>query len=45
MAADKVTAESVYSCTGKPKPKEIEQILHWLFNEDFESCFTRIFIF
>ncbi|CAL5386932.1 unnamed protein product [Camellia sinensis] len=35
MASQQITEEAVYSCTGNPLPKDIEQISHWLLNEQF----------
>ncbi|EPS74155.1 hypothetical protein M569_00596, partial [Genlisea aurea] len=44
MAADQqqITEEAVYSCTGNPLPKDIEQISHLLLNETFSSSCKRI---
>jgi replication factor C subunit 3/5 len=44
MAYPEVNEANVYSCTGKPLPSEIAQILEWLFNSNFEECFKSIFI-
>ncbi|KAL8482205.1 hypothetical protein ACS0TY_027803 [Phlomoides rotata] len=42
MAAQQITEEAVYLCTGNPLPKDIEQICHWLLNESFTTSFHRI---
>jgi replication factor C subunit 3/5 len=35
MAHDVVNEANVYMCTGNPLPKDIEAVIHWLFNESF----------
>ncbi|XP_024517830.1 replication factor C subunit 3 [Selaginella moellendorffii] len=42
MAEPHVTEAAVYSCTGNPTPKEIEQIASWLLNESFQSAYSNI---
>ncbi|XP_028089956.1 replication factor C subunit 3-like [Camellia sinensis] len=42
MASQQITEEAVYLCTGNPLPKGIEQISHWLLNEQFAVSFRRI---
>ncbi|KAI8013360.1 Replication factor C subunit 3 [Camellia lanceoleosa] len=42
MASQQITEEAVYLCTGNPLPKDIEQISHWLLNEQFAVSFRRI---
>ncbi|THG04721.1 hypothetical protein TEA_013612 [Camellia sinensis var. sinensis] len=37
MASQQITEEAVYLCTGNPLPKGIEQISHWLLNEQFAA--------
>jgi hypothetical protein len=39
MSADEMTEDAVYSCTGNPLPKDIEQVAHWLLNEKFTDAF------
>ncbi|XP_054788464.1 replication factor C subunit 5 [Prosopis cineraria] len=43
MASQQITEEAVYLCTGNPLPKDIEQISHWLLNEQFADSFKRIY--
>lgn len=38
MAYGLINGENVYLCTGKPVPHDIEQILSWMLNDDFEPC-------
>lgn len=35
MAHDVVNEANVYMCTGNPLPKDMEAVIHWLFNESF----------
>lgn len=34
-----VNEESVYSCTGSPRPHEIKTILDWLLTNDFDHVY------
>lgn len=41
-AAYDVTDETaVYTCTGNPHPSDIEEVMHSMMNEDFETSFRR----
>lgn len=42
MAYNLVNEENVYTCTGKPQPRDIEQILHWMLNEGFRTSFESL---
>ena len=42
MAFGKVDANHVYRCTGAPMPQDVQQILQWLFEEDFAAAFGRV---
>eukprot|EP00798_Chlamydomonas_sp_ICE-L_P032716 gene32716-3601_t len=42
MAFPQVTEEAVYLCTGNPQPREIENVLHQLFNDSFNDAFKKI---
>jgi hypothetical protein len=44
MGTKHVTAESIYAATGQPRPKDIEQILYLLLNEDFTTAFQSNFV-
>ena len=37
-----VDEAAVYSCTGSPKPSDIEILVKWLLNEDFSSAYRHI---
>ena len=39
MASDDISEEAVYATTGNPLPHDIEQIAHWLLNENFAAAF------
>lgn len=43
MSSDEITEDAVYSCTGNPLPKDIEQVAHWLLNETFSDAFDSAF--
>lgn len=40
MAFDNVSEEAVYACTGNPMPRDIEQVVNWLFNEPLTDTFN-----
>ncbi|GJP48211.1 hypothetical protein CLOM_g7481 [Closterium sp. NIES-68] len=40
--AGTITEEAVYSSTGNPMPKDIQQMAHWLLNEPFCTALQRI---
>ncbi|KIZ02081.1 Replication factor C subunit 5 [Monoraphidium neglectum] len=42
MAFDAVDGDAVYLCTGSPMPRDIEAVVNWLLNEDFNEAFQRI---
>lgn len=42
MSCDKVDEESVYTCTGHPLRTDIENIVNWMLNNDFTTCFNNI---
>mmetsp|Transcript_1549 Transcript_1549/g.3499 ORF Transcript_1549/g.3499 Transcript_1549/m.3499 type:complete len:359 (-) Transcript_1549:587-1663(-) len=42
MAFDEVDEEAVYLCTGNPMPRDIQQVVHWLFNESFNTAFKKV---
>lgn len=37
-----IDAEAVYACTGQPRPQDIEQVAHWLLNEDFATAHANV---
>lgn len=41
MAFDEVDADAVYLCTGHPLPRDIEAVVTWLLNEEFNDAFDR----
>lgn len=43
MAFDLIDEDAVYTCTGNPLPQDIEQVVHWLFNEPMTSAFSSEF--
>jgi len=42
MAYGMVDEENAYLCTGNPQPKDIEQIVGWMLNEDFQVAYENI---
>lgn len=42
MAFPQVTEDSVYLTTGNPLPRDIEALVNWLFNEEFEAAYRKI---
>jgi len=43
LSSGKVTCSTVYENTGNPSPEELEQIMHWLDDEDdFVSCYEKV---
>lgn len=42
MAFDKVTEETVYTCTGHPLKSDIANILDWMLNQDFSTAYRSI---
>ena len=42
MSAAEVSEDAVYSCAGKPLPREIEECAGWLLNEPLADAFGRI---
>jgi replication factor C subunit 3/5 len=38
-AYDVVNEQHIYACTGNPEPKDVEQIVEWLLNKDFDIAF------
>lgn len=45
MAYEKVTEETVYTCTGHPLRSDIANILDWSLNKDFTTAYKRILHF
>lgn len=41
MAFAAVDTQSVYQCTGSPLPEDVESIVGWLTQEDFDTCFAN----
>merc|ERR1712150_297865 len=41
-AHEEVNEDTVYTCTGRPKKQDIEQILEWLLNNDFGSAYNSL---
>eukprot|EP00798_Chlamydomonas_sp_ICE-L_P023993 gene23993-9566_t len=42
MAFPEVNEEAVYLCTGNPQPRDIENVVHQLFNDSFNDAFKKI---
>lgn len=42
MAFDKVTEDNVYICVGHPLRKDIENIIQWLLNTNFNEAYNNI---
>ena len=41
MAFGAVDEDAAYLCTGSPLPRDIEAVVGWLLNEDFNEAFER----
>lgn len=41
MAFDVIDEDAVYLCTGNPMPRDIEAVVTWLLNEEFNEAFER----
>jgi len=41
MASSVVNEETVYACTGNPLPKDIQTIITWMLNQDFNQAFNN----
>lgn len=39
LAYKEVTEETVYTCVGHPLKSDIENIIKWLLNEEFETVY------
>ncbi len=39
MSATEVTEEAVYTCTGSPLPRDIQQRVESMLNEDFVTAY------
>lgn len=42
LAFGAVNEENVYTCVGHPLPIDIKNIIYWLLNETYSSCFCSI---
>lgn len=42
MASDDVSEEAVYTCTGNPLPRDIQQIVEWIMNQSFAEAFASM---
>lgn len=42
MAYEKVTEDTVYTCTGHPLRSDIANILDWSLNKDFTTAYNQI---
>ena len=42
MAYDEVNEDNVYTCVGHPLRREIENIINWMLNEDFNMAYNSI---
>jgi len=42
MSFQKIDSRAVYLCTGNPLPEDVQSILDWLLNDDFNEVLTRI---
>ncbi len=40
MASDEVSEEAVYTCTGNPMPRDVQQIVEWIMNQSFAEAFA-----
>ena len=42
MAYDEVTEDNVYTCVGHPLTRDIENIVNWVLNDNFTTCYHSI---
>jgi replication factor C subunit 3/5 len=42
MSYDVVNEDNVYQCCGAPLPREMDEIVQSLLNDDFPTCFARV---
>ncbi len=40
MASDEISEEAVYTCTGNPLPRDVQQIVEWIMNQNFAEAFA-----
>lgn len=44
LAYKEVTEDTVYNCVGHPLKRDIENIVKWLLNEDFQKAYKSILL-
>ena len=44
MAYDEVSEDTVYTCVGHPLRKDIQNIVHWMLNENFTMAYNSILL-
>lgn len=44
LSAGEVTEDTVYTCTGAPRPEDIRQILNWMLNENFATAYSSMIL-
>lgn len=42
MAHDEVNEDTVYTCTGNPKRTDVENILEWILNDDYQNAYKKV---
>jgi len=42
MAHEQVNEDTVYTCTGNPKKQDIEDMLQWMLNENYEMAYRNL---
>eukprot|EP00698_Gefionella_okellyi_P000063 TRINITY_DN10045_c0_g1_i1.p1 TRINITY_DN10045_c0_g1~~TRINITY_DN10045_c0_g1_i1.p1 ORF type:complete len:259 (-),score=42.96 TRINITY_DN10045_c0_g1_i1:35-811(-) len=42
LSAGIVTEDSVYTCTGAPRPGDIKNIMHWMLNDNYREAYTKV---
>jgi replication factor C subunit 3/5 len=41
LAFGEVNEENVYNCVGHPSKNDMTNVLNWLLNDDFTTCYKR----
>lgn len=42
MAHSEVNEDTVYTCTGNPKRQDIENVLEWILNDDYQTSYRKV---
>lgn len=42
MAYSDIDEHQIYQCTGNPEPKDVQRMMDWFLNEDFQACYKSL---